>query len=394
MRLRALILLSLLTCTLHAQTAIENAAASTPPASIAPASINIDQFKQKLASPPVLPAAEGSVPMALLQDSNQATWIDGMQLSERLTATTLTGILAQHTFGQQTQHALELLADRSALLDPPASELPDKPAPDASRQEQMLEAARAFVFQRLTHLPNFFATRTTARFFGVPPELNASGLPVQLGLRPRGSFSREITYREGKELINPMKSPRPAPTLPQVGLETWGEFGPEPAMILMDSGAGTIAFHHWENGPSGAVAVFRYSVPEAESHYDVNYACNGSTSFHAQPAYHGSLAVDPASGAILRVTIQADWKKDDPISHVASVVEYGPVEIGGRSYICPLNSLAFSVEEPNLCSRNIHNRSQVQPMLLNRTAFTDYHRIGSTSRIVTDPNAVTQAPQK
>ena len=197
-----------------------------------------------------------------------------------------------------------------------------------------------------------------------------------------------------------MKAQRPAQTLPQMGLESWGEFGPEPAVILMGVSVGTIAFHHWEQTPADLAAVYAYSVPEQDSKYEVNYTCNGSNAFHALPAYHGSLAIDPVSGAILRITLQADSKPEDPISHVASVIEYGSVEIGGRTYICPVHSLAFSVEEVSICFRDVksqalvHNRTQVQPMILNRTTFSDYHRLGSTSRIVTDAPETHPEPKK
>jgi hypothetical protein len=79
---------------------------------------------------------------------------------------------------------------------------------------------------------------------------------------------------------------------------------------------------------------------------------------------------------------------------VASVVEYGPVEIGGKTYICPLHSLAFSVGEPSECTHELHYLNFVRRMYLNRTTFTDYHRLGSEWRIVPDPAGVTQAPQK
>jgi hypothetical protein len=120
----------------------------------------------------------------------------------------------------------------------------------------------------------------------------------------------------------------------------------------------------------------------------------------AQPAYHGSLAIDPVSGAILRLTLQADSKPGDPISHVASVIEYGPVDIGDRTYICPIHSLAFSVEEVSTCFRDlkdqalVHNRSLVQPLILNRTTFSDYHRLGSTHKIITDAPDTPQEPKK
>jgi hypothetical protein len=363
-------------------------------------SISIMQLEQKLAAP-APPASDASeVPVAVLQDATLATKIDNIQLSERLTSATLDSILKKQTFGPRTQRELQLMADRSALMDPPASDLPDQPAPDAKQRQHMLDAARVWVYQTLTHLPNFFATRTTERFAGISPEVNKTGKPVHIGLYPRGASIREITFRNGNEVIDPMKAQRSAQSLPAMGLESWGEFGPEPAIVLLGISTGTIAFHHWEQEPAGLAAVYRYSVPEEDSKYEVNYACNGSNAFHAQPAYHGSLAIDPVSGAILRLTLQADSKPDDPISHVASVIEYGPVDIGGQTYICPLHSLAFSVEEVSTCFRDlkdqalVHNRTLVQPLILNRTTFHDYHRLGSTHKIITDAPDTPQEPKK
>jgi len=363
--------------------------------------VTVEQLKQKL-SAPLPPIEQSSVPVALLQDARMATRLDNLQLTERLTPATMESITAQFKFGIKSKQSLQLLADRSALLEPPASELPDQLPPGADQQKQMLDATRTFVFKTLMRLPNFFATRTTYRFLGIPVELNQTGFPVYVGLHLRGSYSREVTYRNGKEVLDPMKasstdaspSHQGVARWTQSGFETWGEFGPEPVVILMDAENGTMGFHHWERGAQGLVAVFRFSVAAEDSHFEVNYACNYSNSFHAQPAYHGSLAIDPVSGAIMRIALEAESKPDDPISHVASVIEYGPVEIGGRTYICPVRSLAFSVEDSDACAVPGHNRRQVQPMLLNRTTFTDYHRLGSTARIIADPAEVKESQQK
>lgn len=359
--------------------------------------LSVEQLKETLAQPVHMPSGfkNGGATVALLQDATLAEKINRLQLAERLSPATLGAIVKQDKLGPQAQRALRVLAWRSALRDPPAAEIVNKPAPDEAQQRQMLDSARGFVFQTLTHLPDFFATRTTAQFYGVPPELNETGSPVQLGLTFKGMVKREITYRGGREVLNPMQA-REAPTLPHPGLESWGEFGPEPAVILMDVGAGgSISFHHWEQMAGNLAAVFRYAVPQAASHYEVNYACTVSTTFHAQPAYHGSLAIDPVTGAILRVTLQADWNKGDPISHVASVIDYGPEDIGGSTYICPVQSLAFSVEDTDVCHHDSYNRRLVQPMTLNQTTFTQYHRLASTHTIFTSPPPETkQEPQR
>jgi hypothetical protein len=369
------------------------AAAQEAPAG-SPSSLSVSELRQKVADFLSAHPGQGTDPVERLADDNAVDEINHLQLSERLTAATLQEIEAKNTMGPQAKKALQLLADRSALLDPPASELPNMPPPDANHQQQMLEDARVYVAQTLTRLPNFFATRTTERYYGIPPGLNDASRPVLASLVPRGSYSREITFRDGKELIDPMKNPQGQQTTFSLGLETQGEFGTEAAVVLTDVTSNTIAFHHWEKGPTGAVAVFRYSVSKQDSHYDVNYSCNERSTFHSQPAYHGTIAVDPSSGVVLRVTLEAtDTNADDPLSHVGSVVEYGPVEIGGKIYNCPLRSVAFSVVGFNDCSKQTHNANTVKRMYLNRTTFTDYHRLGSTWRIVPDSPAGAETQQ-
>jgi hypothetical protein len=253
--------------------------AQSIPASVPPP-ISVSELKLKVAD--FLPAHsnQGTDPVAKLEDDNVAEKINRLQLSERLTGATLKDIEAKNAVGPQAKQALRLLADRSALLDPPTSEWPDMPPPDASHQQQMLEDARVYVAQTLARLPNFFATRTTERYYGIPPGLNEASRPALTGLFPRGSYSREITFRDGKELIDPMKNPQGQRTTMSLGLESSGEFGIEPGVVLTDVTSNTIAFHHWEKGPTGVVAVFRYSVSKPDSHYDVNYSCNGRSTFH------------------------------------------------------------------------------------------------------------------
>jgi hypothetical protein len=47
-----------------------------------------------------------------------------------------------------------------------------------------------------------------------------------------------------------------------------------------------------------------------------------------------------ATGAILRLTMEADLTGDLPIVRPQVLVEYGPVDIAGQPYICPVKSIA------------------------------------------------------
>ena len=77
----------------------------------------------------------------------------------------------------------------------------------------------------------------------------------------------------------------------------------------------------------------------------LNPTNNSSTTstVRARPGYHGSLWLDPATGTILRVTIEGELKLGDPFLRADMLVEYGEVEIGGSKFICPVRSLAFSI---------------------------------------------------
>ena len=104
--------------------------------------------------------------------------------------------------------------------------------------------------------------------------------------------------------------------------------------------------------------------------------------FHAQPAYHGTLTIDPGIGVLVRYTVQAESSGGDPISKVASAIEYGAVVLGERHYFCPVRSLAFMVEEADTCSDARRRKLDRPVAMLNRIIFSDYHKLGSEMVIV------------
>ena len=94
-------------------------------------------------------------------DADMVRQIGALELSERLTDAALNRFATRFTLSPHAALALQLLADQSAFLDPPASELPATAAPDAAAQQRMMDMARGFAVVILPHLPNFFATRAT-----------------------------------------------------------------------------------------------------------------------------------------------------------------------------------------------------------------------------------------
>ena len=205
-----------------------------------------------------------------------------------------------------------------------------------------------------------------------------------------GTTSHQITYRDGRETVLENSSVTKfklnlAESEP--GLTSQGEFGPILATVLGDSSNVTVTWNHWEKTAVGVAAVFRYRVPANVSHYAVNFCCvndeyldSPPNSYHGTPAYHGSLSIDPTTGAILHVTFEAELDPSGPIMRSAVSVEYGSVDIGGKEYICPVQSVAIS------SSRNylVKDARETTVLRLNQVVFTNYHRFGSSVRLLTD----------
>jgi hypothetical protein len=303
-------------------------------------------------------------------DADLAHQIGEFELSERLTGATLNRLSASLDPGSQAAQALRLLADQSAFLDPPASELASTAAPDDAAQQRIIEAARTYVAKTLPKLPDLSAVRTTDRYDDRPQVTKQGGWPVRAGLHRVSTASQEISVFQ--ERTNASTTTASTRGQEQSVLISGGEFGSTLSMILTDSIKGKVNWSHWEQAAAGPVAVFHYSVPSSASHFEIintlqrqaslqgtsnprvgsntgsgievttNNGSNTST-FITRPGYHGSLWVDPVTGSILRTTVEADPNGSSEFKRAAILVEYGPVQIGESQYICPVRSLALSM---------------------------------------------------
>jgi hypothetical protein len=355
-------------------------------------------------------------------DAEMVREFGDFDLTERLTDATRQRICDSLHLGPRTTLSLQLLADESAILDPPVAELPTDAAPDAAAAAHIFKAATAYVTQTLPHLPDFLATRTTYTFNDTAQIFKVNEWPVRAGLHLVANNTREITFRDDQEVTEavPQGTKASFPARPKErGLQSNGEFGALLGIIFVDAPKGTVAFHHWEKTSTGMVAVYHFSVPKTESHYNVNYCClsdgirtntrqgggrrggsvvgnqqgNATVLFHKIPAYRGSLFIDPASGVIRRVTLDAEMG-DSSVSRAATVIEYGQVVIGNRKFICPLRSMVLyegpaeygppASELPATTTKALEPKGT---LYVNETSFTNYHRLGSEMRIINDADA-------
>ena len=325
-------------------------------------------------------------------DTATANRLSSVWLSERLTSAALSGIINETNPGPEAVKQLRLLADSSALTAPPANDSPTFPAPSSERQRVLLAAGAAYTQTALQHLPDFLAIRVTRRFDNRPLALDAKHSQAKMQMHWIGEFKNQITYRSGAEVTEDSAAPQrtSAELALHPGLVSMGEFGPILSLVFSDFKQGSIAWARWETDPvRGRVAVFHYSVPKSASHYLVDFCCytlpedeTRELSFREHPAYHGEVVLSPDSGSVLRITIEADLDTSAPIMISQLAVKYDNVEIGGRSYLCPVQSIAMTA---------LHNSKMERingvgiERHLNEVQYLDYHKFGSSSRMITNP---------
>jgi hypothetical protein len=83
--------------------------------------------------------------------------------------------------------------------------------------------------------------------------------------------------------------------------------------------------------------------------------------------------------------MDTELKASDPIKRVGMSVEYGPVEIGGKSFILPVHSIAIMLARSYLGGTGRSGSMNEKTTLsINEVSFSEYHRFGSTMRLITD----------
>ena len=336
-------------------------------------------------------------------DAEAARQIAELKLTERL-SWARRGELEKTLPGDKSREALRGLADESEFLPPPSSEIPSQQMPDFAAQRQIMGRVVAYVSETIPLLPNFLATRVTQQYEDTPL-LVASGQAHTVPYEPLhyvATQTAEVSYEDGKEsqggAMNASASPSGA-----TGLTTWGVFGPILSTVLLDAAQSKLSWSRWEQGADGVRAVFSYAVPRAKSHYEVVYCCVAEQAglvaadvhmFRQLEGYHGEISVDPATGGIRRLTVEADLKDDCPIVKASIMVEYGPVEIGGRMYTCPLRSVSSSRAESVQVDPNYHfaMARQLQPLKneLADVTFEDYHVFRAETRVLTEAQALAE----
>jgi VWFA-related protein len=323
-------------------------------------------------------------------DREVAQQLSRMELTERLNSTRLRA-LESALPGKKARQALIALADESVFLAPPAAEILPTAAPDPATQQQMISRANAYVAQTIPRLPNFLAERITVEYREATRKPGTEWRTVtgDPSLYAQTTTKATMRYQNGKEVVYEEAAAR-KPRGPDT-LTTFGVFGPILGTVLVGAlrTHGDLSWSRWEMGIQGPEAVFRYRTTREKNLYftasDYLTFDDGVARYQGYKPFHGELAIDPASGAILRLTLEADLEPRLPLDRSDIMVEYGPQVLGGRTYICPTRSVSISRQRVMM---DMHGWSESYKVyapfetLLNDVAFDKYHLFHPTVRML------------
>jgi VWFA-related protein len=342
-----------------------------------------------------------------------AQQLEGVQLTERLDSSKVAK-LEKEVRGINAREALEVVADESVFLAPPADEVLSTPPPDMATQRQILSNTISYINTTIPKLPDLFATRTTVQYHELPPKPNQTWKTAtgDVSLYEGETATASLRFHDGKERVEDqsvtsdqslhqgetaiarvkddfvMNAPH---TSGIERLQTIGTFGPILVTVLTAARLphSKLEWARWEQSENGQLAVFRYRVPQETPLFTAEFCCVANDfdaiPFKKSAPFHGEIAVDPSSGSILRLTIQADLEWRQPLEQSNVMVEYRPVQRGTRTFICPSRSVSISRQRRTMVIKEWGEGFRVYApfeTLLNEMRFEKYRIFGSTSRIL------------
>lgn len=349
-------------------------------------------------------------------DTEISVALKQLELSEELTRSRMLSLVS-HVPGPLSTEQIYVLEARSADRIPPESDLPPTPAPDSAAQKAILEKATAYVTGTYAQLPSLTVTKTTLRFQdNVEALASSSGLQggaadvvVGSGFSNPASFvhyinssEAQISLTHGAEKLPDQEDNTPWGANKMIALKN-----PDPSLteVLHDVfSAENIHWLRWESINGKPTAVFAFSVPHKSSHLDVNICCfpninqtgiatfytattaaalggggNGGgvtgnfqtntnwQDFKSTAPYHGELFVDPQSGSVIRLIVQAELKPSDVVHEVDTRIDFSATRVNNQMYVLPVKTYVNTLVVPN-------GDSGAASYTTRRTLFTSEYR--------------------
>ena len=280
-------------------------------------------------------------------DRQVADYLRGIKLRNRLEERTIIELQAAGA-GPRTVEALRALQTNSASLPPrsvaeattpPAVEIPP---PSPAERKQVLEETRRYASNYTRQLPDFICTQVTRRY------VDPSGLEFW---QREDTLTARLSYFEQKEdykliAVNGVYADLPFQRVG--GATSTGEFGSMLREIFDRESQAVFQWERWATLRGRRTHVFAYRVPQANSKWWVVY----QDTDRIRPGYQGLIYVDRETGAVSRITLEAeDLPPGFPISQASTMLDYDLAEVGSQKYMLPLRA-EMRLRHGKMLSRN------------------------------------------
>jgi hypothetical protein len=231
--------------------------------------------------------------------------------------------------------------------------------PEPALVDAFLEKARAAASTFSEGLPNYVCKELMSRFYSSTRPANWRALDV---------VSMDLVYEDGRESYRNV-AVNDKPTHKKVeeleGAWSTGEFASTLLDLFSPSTDADFRFRGRSVSSGVPARVYDFDVRQPNSHWHVQ-----AESQSINPAYKGSVWIEPETGRVLRIEMQAaSLPAAFPFDTVESVVEYAKVRIGSREFLLPVHAESLS------CQRGTANCS------LNKLDFRNYHKYEADSTI-------------
>jgi hypothetical protein len=330
-------------------------------------------------------------------DADVANALKQVELSEELTRAGMNSLLGFEP-GQQTTEQIYVLEAGSAMLAPPAADIPSAATPDSAVQNAILNKAADYVTKTYAELPAFSAMKTALRFQdNVETVAAASGIQggatevdVSPGFSNPAAFvhyinssQAQVEFEHGEEKA-PVKDKMQWGANSMIALEQ-----PEPSLAVIFQEAqssGSLKWLRWELIDGRQMAVFSFAVPRKKSRLEVAVCCfpnvdqagiatfytatsaaalsGGSSTggggvagnfqtntewhnYKSTAAYHGELFIDPETGVVVRMITEAELKPTEVVHQEDTRIDYGPVQVSGKMLMVPVKAYIDTEVVPN-----------------------------------------------
>jgi hypothetical protein len=229
-----------------------------------------------------------------------------------------------------------------------------------AHEDPVIRKAAESALEFTESLPNYVCREVIARY-------SSQTSPARW--QPIDVLTADVVYEDQKEDYRNLAvdgKPVKKPIEETDGAWSTGEFGT--VLMALFSPASNTEFRFRANSRASGIPAreYSYEIARENSHWTVR---QGSQSYQA--AYGGSVWIEPATGRVLRIEMQAKGLPADfPADHVESATDYDYIRLGGtRQYLLPSHA------EVLMCQRGTNNCSK------NTIDFRNYHKYEGQSTI-------------